>query len=85
MSKYIYIYYENKIKALDTCMCVLDIILFSRFKINCEGYFMLYLFVHCTCSLTSTHPNKNFTLFIMGVTIPEIKTPVPPNAANEIQ
>ena len=29
--------------------------------------------------------NKNFTLFIMGFTIPEIKTPVPPNAENEIQ
>ena len=36
--------------------------------------------------------NKNFTLFIMGFTIPEIKTPVPeiktpvpPNAGNEIQ
>jgi len=25
------------------------------------------------------------TLFIMGFTIPEIKTPVPPNAGNEIQ
>ena len=25
------------------------------------------------------------TLFIMGFTIPEIKTPVPPNARNEIQ
>ena len=24
--------------------------------------------------------NKNFTLFILGFTIPEIKTPVPPNA-----
>ena len=29
--------------------------------------------------------NINFTLFIMGFTIPEIKTPVPPNAGNEIQ
>jgi len=29
--------------------------------------------------------NKNFTLFIIGFTIPEIKTPVPPNAGNEIQ
>jgi len=29
--------------------------------------------------------NKNFTLFIMGFTILEIKTPVPPNAGNEIQ
>ena len=29
--------------------------------------------------------NKNLTLFIMGFTIPEIKTPVPPNAENEIQ
>jgi len=29
--------------------------------------------------------NKNYTLFIMGFTIPEIKTPVPPNAGNEIQ
>ena len=34
------------------------------------------------CILTQ---NKNFTLFIMGFTIPEIKTPVPPNAGNEIQ
>ena len=31
------------------------------------------------------HQNKNFTLFIMGFTILEIKTPVPPNAGNEIQ
>ena len=29
--------------------------------------------------------NKNFTRFIMGFTIPEIKTPVPPNAGNKIQ
>ena len=29
--------------------------------------------------------NENFTLFIMGFTIPEIKTPVPPNAGIEIQ
>ena len=29
--------------------------------------------------------NENFTLFIMAFTIPEIKTPVPPNAGNEIQ
>jgi len=29
--------------------------------------------------------NKNVTLFIMGFTIPEIKTPVPHNAGNEIQ
>jgi len=29
--------------------------------------------------------NKDFTLFIMGFTIPEIKTPVPPNAGNGIQ
>jgi len=26
-----------------------------------------------------------YTLFIMGLAIPEIKTPVPPNAGNEIQ
>jgi len=29
--------------------------------------------------------NKNCTLFILGFTIPEIKTPVPHNAGNEIQ
>ena len=29
--------------------------------------------------------NENLTLFIMGFTKPEIKTPVPPNAGNEIQ
>ena len=29
--------------------------------------------------------NKNVTLFIMGFTIPEINTPLPPNAGNEIQ
>ena len=29
--------------------------------------------------------NENFTLFIMGFTIPEIKPPVPHNARNEIQ
>ena len=29
--------------------------------------------------------NKNRTLFILGFTIPEIKTPVPPNVGNEIQ
>ena len=29
--------------------------------------------------------NENFTLFIMGFTIPEIKTYVPHNAGNEIQ
>ena len=29
--------------------------------------------------------NENFTLFIIGFTISEIKTPVPPNAGNEIQ
>jgi len=29
--------------------------------------------------------NKRFTLFIIGFTIPEIKTPVPPNAGIEIQ
>ena len=28
---------------------------------------------------------KKNTLYIMGFTIPEIKTPVPPNAGNEIQ
>jgi len=32
-----------------------------------------------------TTQNENVTLFIMGSTIPEIKTPVPPNAGNEIQ
>ena len=31
------------------------------------------------------HQNKKITLFIMGFTILEIKTPVPPNAGNEIQ
>ena len=36
-------------------------------------------------SLSILTQNKNFTLFIMGFTIPEIKTPVPPNAGNEIQ
>ena len=36
------------------------------------------------CSIL-TPKNKNFTLFIMGFTIPEIKTPVPPpNAGNEV-
>jgi len=34
------------------------------------------------CTLTQ---NETFTLFIMGFTIPEIKTPVPHNAGNEIQ
>jgi len=29
--------------------------------------------------------NENFTLFIMELLSPEIKTPVPPNAENEIQ
>ena len=29
--------------------------------------------------------NENFTLFIMGFTMYEIKTPVPPNAGNGIQ
>ena len=38
---------------------------------------------HEYCSILTQ--NKNFTLFIMGFTIPEIKTPVPPNAGNEIQ
>jgi len=28
---------------------------------------------------------KDLTLFIMGFAIPEIKTPVPPNAGNVIQ
>ena len=28
---------------------------------------------------------KNFKLFIMGFTIPEIKTPVPPNAGSEMK
>ena len=41
------------------------------------------------CSIVSTVytliQNENFTLFIMGFTIREIKTPVPPNAGNEIQ
>ena len=33
-----------------------------------------------------THPKyKKIMLFIMGFTIPDIKTPVPPNARNEIQ
>ena len=36
-------------------------------------------------SLSILTQNKNCTLFIMGFTIPEIKTPVPPNAGNEIQ
>ena len=34
------------------------------------------------CTLTQ---NETFTLFIMGFTIPEIKTPVSHNAGNEIQ
>ena len=34
---------------------------------------------------TTLTQNEIFTLFIMGFTIPEIKTPVPPNAGNEIQ
>jgi len=31
-----------------------------------------------------TYQKKNVTLFIMGFNIPEIKTPVPPNARNSI-
>ena len=34
---------------------------------------------------TTLTQNEIFTLFIMGFTIPEIKTPIPPNAGNEIQ
>ena len=36
-------------------------------------------------AVTILTQNKNLTLFIMGFTIPEIKTPVPPNARNGIQ
>ena len=38
--------------------------------------------VVCKSTLTQ---NKNCTLFKMGFTIPEIKTPLPPNAGNELQ
>jgi len=34
---------------------------------------------------TTLTQNENFTLFIMGFTIPEIKTHVPPNAGNGIK
>ena len=36
-------------------------------------------------AFTTLTQNKKNTLFIMGFIIPEIKTPVPPNAGNEIQ
>ena len=42
--------------------------------------------LHYLRAFTTLTQNENFPLFIMGYTIPEIKkTPVPPNAGNEIQ
>ena len=43
---------------------------------------VVYGFIKFSCTLAQ---NKKNTLYIMGFTIPEIKTPVPPNAGNEIQ
>ena len=43
---------------------------------------VVYGFIKFSCTLAQ---NENFTLFITGFTIPDIKTPVPPNAGNEIQ
>ena len=37
------------------------------------------------CYRSTITQNENFTLYIMWFTIPEIKTPVPTNAGNEIQ
>ena len=45
-----------------------------------SGWYLFFLHFKNTLA-----QNENFTLFIMGFTIPEIKTPVPPNAGNEIQ
>ena len=41
--------------------------------------------LHYLRAFTTLAQNENITLFIMGFTIPEIKTPVPPNVENEIQ
>jgi len=38
-----------------------------------------------TLSVSVLTQNTNCTLFILGFTILEIKTPVPPNAGKEIQ
>ena len=38
-----------------------------------------------TYSCNTIIQNENITLFIMGYTTPEIRTPVPPNAGNEMK
>ena len=41
--------------------------------------------LHYLRAFTTLAQIENITLFIMGFTIPEIKTPVPSNVGNEIQ
>jgi len=42
--------------------------------------------MHCfECEIVYIFTQNKTLHFIMGFTIPEIKTPVPPNAGNEIQ
>ena len=60
--------------------------LFSHLRLKLSEVVMIEIELAKITKIQSTlTQNENFTLFIMGFTKPEIKTPVPPNAGNEIQ
>ena len=65
-------------------MVLRKIELFSQLRLKLSEVVMIEIELAKITKIQSTlTQNENFTLFIMGFTKPQIKTPVPPNAANE--